>query len=254
MKVPSTLEALLSHWAVPFEALPTGSSEQSDYLVKLGRSRFLIEEKTKFDDPAEERKRARRLETEGRSLVVKPVVRRNRLSAIVNKAASQLESSGTSYIHDFRLVWFNGTGPYAKAHVAQFVAGLYGKVGVTGLRLSARVPCYFFDNSDFFNNASQLDGAVTVHPVEAGVVAWLRLNPLSPRFDSLRRTNFARLFGANVENPLLEEREQRAFIISSDTDRRLEGALLKEIEAKYKMGPLMVFHIGHHHLSVRVSE
>jgi hypothetical protein len=254
MKVPSILEALLNHWAVPFEALPTGAAEQSDYLVPLGRSRFLIEEKTKFDDLAEESQCAQRLETEGRSLVVKPFVRRNRLSAIVNKAASQLESSGTNYPHDFRLVWFNGTGPYAKAHVAQFVAGLYGKVGVTGLRLTARVPCYFFGHSDFFNNSNRLDGAVTVHPVESGVVAWLCLNPLSPRFDGLRRTKFARLFGANVENPLIEERKQRAFIVSSDTDRRLEGALLAEVERKYKTGHLMVFHVGLHHLSVRVNE
>ena len=186
--------------------------------------------------------------------MVKPLIRRNRLSAIVNKAASRLESSGARYTHDFRLVWFNGTGPYAKAHVLQFVASLYGKVGVTGLRLPARVPCYFFGHSDFFNNAARLDGAVTVHPVQGGVVAWFCLNPLSARFESLRRTKLASLFGANVENPIREERERRAFILNSDTDRRQESVLLSEVESKYNTGPLMVFNVGHHTFSVRVGE
>lgn len=254
MQVPSTLEVLLCHWNVPFEPLPTGSHEQSDYLVSLGRSRFLIEEKTKFDDAKEEAERNRRLKNFGRSLVVKPIVRRNRLSGIASKAASQLESSGACYEHDFRLVWFNGTGPYAKAHVMQFSAGLYGKVGVTGLHLPARVPCYFFGHSDFFNHAAQLDGAVTAYPVEGGLVPSLCLNPLSPRFRSIRRTKFAKLFGRNVEDPRLEEREKRAFILESETDRRNESALLAEIERKYKTGPLMVFNVGFHQFSVRVGE
>jgi hypothetical protein len=222
--------------------------------VKLGRSRFLIEEKTKFDNAEEEAERARRLETNKRALVVRPLIRRNRLSAIAKKAASQLESSGACYTHDFKLIWFNGTGPYAKAHVLKFVAGLYGKVGVTGLRLTARVPCYFFGHSDFFNHAARLDGAVTVHPVQGGVVPWLCLNPLSPRFESLRRTKFAGLFGANVENPIREERERRAFILNSDTDRRQESVLLSEVESKYNTGPLMVFNVGLHYFSVRVGE
>lgn len=254
MHVPSTLEVLLDHWNVPFKPLPTGSRKQSDYLVSLGRSRFLIEEKTKFDDAEEEAKRARRLQTDGRALVVKPLVRRNRLSAIASEAASQLESSGTRYDHDFRLVWFNGSGPYAKAHTAQFSAGLYGKVGVTGLHLPARVPCYFFGQSDFFNHAARLDGAVTTYLVEGGIVPTLCLNPLSPRLLSIRRTKFAKLFGRNVEDPLHEEREKRAFILSSDTDRRNEAALLAEIDEKYKTGPLMVFNVGYHHFSVRVGE
>lgn len=254
MQVPSTLEVLLRHWNVSFEPLPTGSKEQSDYLVNLGRSRFLIEEKTKFDDANEEAERSRRLKGDGRALVVKPLVRRNRLSGIASKAASQLASSGASYEHDFRLVWFNGTGPYAKAHVMQFSAGLYGKVGVTGFHLHARVPCYFFGHSDFFNHAVQLDGAVTAYAVEGGLVPTLCLNPLSPRFHSLRRTKFARLFGNNVEDPVREERRKRAFILSSDTDRRNEAVLLSGIEHKYKTGPLMVFNVGYHHFSVQVGE
>jgi hypothetical protein len=254
MQISSTLEVLLHHWNVAFEPLPTGSKEQSDYLVRFGRSRFLIEEKTKFDDTEQEAERARRIKTDGRALVVKPLVRRNRLSAIASKAASQLESSGSRYDHDFRLVWFNGTGPYASAHVMQFRAGLYGKVGVTGLRLPARVPCYFFGHSDFFNHSALLDGAVTVHPVEGGVVPWLCLNSLSPRFEGLRRTRFAKLFGANVEDPFREERQRRAFIADSDTDRRNEAALLAEIERKYKTGPLMQFNVGYHHFSVQVDE
>lgn len=254
MHVPSTLEVLLRHWNVAFEPLPTRSTEQSDYLARLGRSRFLIEEKTKFDDAEQEAERARQLKVDKRALVVKPLVRRNRLSAIASKAASQLEASGSRYDHDFRLVWFNGTGPYAQAHVMQFSAGLYGKVGVTGLRLPARVPCYFFGHSDFFNHAARLDGAVTVHPVQGGVAPWLCLNPLSPRFEGLRRTKFAKLFGVNVEDPSREERERRAFIVDSDTDRRDEAAVLAEIERKYNTGPLMTFNIGYHHLSVQVGE
>ena len=252
MQVPSTLEVLLGHWNVAFEPLPVGSSEQSDYLIALGQSRFLIEEKTKFDDAEEEARRTRRLQVEGRELVVKPIVRRNRLSAIAKKAVSQLESSGARYAHEFRLIWFNGTGPDAKAHAMQFMAGLYGRVGVTGLRLPAVVPCYFFGHSDFFSHADRLDGAIAVYPVPGGLVPHLCLNSLSPRFEGLRRTKFARLFGRNVDNPVRAEREGRAFILDSETDRNDEAALLADVERKYNTGPLMTFNLGYHRFSVRV--
>jgi hypothetical protein len=254
MPVPSMLEALLGHWKVPFDSLPTGSVEQSDYLVKLGRSRFLIEEKTKFDDAEEEANRARQMEAKGRLIVVKPIVRRNRLSAIVRKAASQLESSGRRFAHHFRLVWFNSTGPYAKAHALQFRAGLYGKVGVTGLRLPAVVPCYFFGHSDFFNHADRVDGAIVVHPVQDGLEPWLCLNPLSHRYDSLRRTKLVRLFGRNIDDPLRAERERRAFILDCDIDRSDEAALLAYVERKYDTGPLMTFNIGYQQLAVRLRQ
>jgi len=251
----SVVEQVLKAWRVPFVPIPTADDEQSDFLVTLGRSRILIEEKTKIDDPTQLEVRRKALDSGKTHLVVKPLVRTNRLSGIVGKAVKQLRSSSETYPYDFALVWFTGTGLHGKAYFEQFIATLYGAVGIIELNSPYRRPCYFFQNSDFHRHAEFLDGAVAAHIDSNGrISARLCPNPLSPRVKGLRQTRFAKLFGTAIEKPHAAERSGRAYVLEGDTDRRDEAALLRELQAKYKTAPLQVMHVGYHQFAARASE
>ena len=199
--------------------------------------------------------RSQALATGKTHVVVKPLVRSNRLSGIVGKAVRQLRSSGQTYQYDFSLVWFTGTGLHGSAYYEQFIATLYGTVGIIEMNSPYRLPCYFFQNSEFHRHAAFLDGAVAARLDHEGKLsARLCPNPLSPRFAGLRQTRFAKLFGTAVENPRAAERKGRAYVLNSDTDRRDEATLLRELQAKYKTGPLQVMHVGYHHFAVQARE
>ncbi len=250
----SVAQLLLDHWGVPCVPLPTGGNEQSDFLVTLGRSKILIEEKTKFDDPEKVAKRTRTLASGNLHLNVKPLVRTNRMSGLVRKAVSQLDSSSKQYSHDFRLVWFTGTGPNAEAYYHQFIATLYGTTRIVEMGSQFMRPCYFFRNSEFHRYAASLDGAVAVYLSNGKLSARLCLNPLSTRFGSLLRTKFTKLFGTAVENPVKAQRKRVAYVLDSPTDRANESALLQELQLKYKTRPLMKMDLGFNSLAVAVGK
>ena len=127
-----------------------------------------------------------------------------------------------------------------------------GSVGIIEMNSAYRRPCYFFQNSDFHRHATFLDGAVAAHlDQEGNVSARFCPNPLSPRAKGLRQTQFAKLFGTAVENPRAAERSGLAYVLQSDTDRRDEAALLRELQAKYKTEPLQVMHLGYHHFAAQ---
>lgn len=253
MNTPSVAQHVLDQWNVPLVSLPTGDGEQSDFLATLGRSRFLIEEKTKFDDPNRLEERGRVLAAGKVHLSVKPLVRTNRMSGLVRKAVNQLASSATQYEHDFRLIWFTGTGPHAQAYYEQFIATLYGTTQIIEMDSSFMRPCFFFRNSEFHRYAESLDGAVAAHLSNGKLSARFCLNPLSPRYSGLLRTKFTRLFDTAIENPVKAERRRTAFILSSNTDRANESALLQELQEKYKTRPLMPFDLGFNSVAVAVG-
>ena len=251
----SVVEHMLNAWGVPFVPIPTANDEQSDFLVTLGRSRILIEEKTKIDDPEQLQVRRQALESGKPHLVDKPLVRTNRLSGILGKAVRQLKSSSETYQYDFALVWFTGTGLHGEAYCKQFISTLYGTVGIIEMNSPFRRTCYFFQNSEFHRHAAFLDGAVAAHlDTDGKVSARLCLNPLSSRFKGLQQTKFAKLFGNAVVRPHAQERSGDAYVLRSDTDRRDESALLRELQVKYKTAPLQVMNVDHLHFAMPARE
>ena len=64
-QMPSYAKALLEHWGVAVEDIPTSDAahkQESDFLANFSGVRVLIEEKTKEDDPAYLAQRAEELE------------------------------------------------------------------------------------------------------------------------------------------------------------------------------------------------
>ncbi|MBS0445578.1 MAG: hypothetical protein JSR59_06460 [Proteobacteria bacterium] len=92
MTTPSYARLLLEHWGIGVADIPTSDKEEADFLATFGSAKVLIEEKTKLDDPAQLAERAKVLDAGEIHAASVPLLRDNRLSGIVSKAARQRHS------------------------------------------------------------------------------------------------------------------------------------------------------------------
>lgn len=252
MATLSYAKLLLEHWGIAVSDIPTSAKGESDFIATFGTCKVLIEEKTKTDNPDRLLQRNDSLakgEVHGAST---PLVRNNRLSGLVGKAANQLLSS-SGQEHNFRLIWFTGTGIDAEAKFHQFIATLYGTTHICEMNASHYRRCYFFRNSDFYRYAKIIDGAIVAYVSGSSISAKLCLNPLSPQFGELRNSPVVLPFGTAVEDPIALEREKEVFVVNSDIDRNDEGALLAFLQSKYETLPLMKIDLGYTSASILLA-
>jgi hypothetical protein len=125
------------------------NDERADFFLDDGSSRILLELKIKGDDSDETQTRSGILETGNVYQRSESSLRRNRISALIKKAASQLQK--TPLEADFRVVWFHCAGRYGQNHETRSVATLYGRRMLIHTEKKLK-DCwgYYFDNSDFF--------------------------------------------------------------------------------------------------------
>lgn len=252
MTTISYARALLEHWGFVVEDIPTSDRElrkEADFAATYRDVRVLIEEKIKEEDPA---RRVARESTHRDGLLhveALPLVRDETVSGVIRRAAKQLKSS-SRLRHDFRLLWFTATGPTAQGKYEQFMSTVYGRTNVLEMNADGYRRCYFFRHGDFYRRAGVIDGAVAAHTDGRKITARLCLNPLSPSFDQLRRSELLKPFGTAVEDPLALEAQGLALILDSDLDRNAEGPLLEYLQNKYKTGPLMKIDLGYTRASV----
>lgn len=245
--MPSYAKALLEHWGVTVQDIPTSDAQQkqeSDFLADFSGVRVLIEEKTKEDDPAYLSQRTQELEDGLIHAASLPIRRDETLSGLIRDASHQLRSSSDKQ-HDFRLMWFTATGPLAVGKYEQFMATLYGRTNILEMSASGYRRCYYFRHADFFRRAEVIDGAVVAHTDGQSISAKLCLNSLSPRFQALRNSPVLTPFGTSVEDPESLEAEGMAFVLDAVLDRKNEGPLLEYLKQKYGTGPLMKFDLGY---------
>ncbi len=252
----SYAKALLEHWGVTVEDIPTSDAQEkqeSDFLANFSGVRVLIEEKTKEDDPTYLAKRAQELEDGQIHAATLPLRRDETLSGLVRDASRQLRSSSDKP-HDFRLMWFTATGPLAVGKYEQFMATLYGRTNILEMNASDYRRCYYFRHADFFRRAGVIDGAVVAHTDGRSISARLCLNSLSSRFEALRKSHVLKPFGTAVEDPQSLEAEGIAFVLDAELDRKQEGPLLSYLQHKYATGPLMKFDLGYTNASILASK
>ena len=248
----SYAKALLEHWGVAVEDIPTSDAlgkQEADFLASFSGVPVLIEEKTKEDDPAYLAQRALELESGQIHAATLPLRRDETLSGLVRDASHQLRSTSDKP-HAFRLMWFTATGAQAEGKYEQFMATLYGRTNILEMNASGYRRCYYFRHADFFRRAGVIDGAVVAHTDGKSVSAQLCLNSLSPRFQALRKSPVLRPFGTAVEDPEALEAEGTAFILDAPLDRKEEGPLLAYLQQKYATGPLMKFDLGYTSASI----
>jgi len=250
----SHARALLQHWGVRVEDIPTSDLEEkkeADFLATFGPTRVLIEEKTKEDDSEYLAHRARELNSGDVHGITLPIRRDETISGIVRDASKQLKSS-SNLPHDFRLMWFTATGVTARGKFEQFMATLYGRTNILEMNALGYRRCYFFRNADFFRRSAVIDGAVAAHTNGTSISTKLCLNPLSPRYEQLKASEVLKPFNEAIEDPIEMEKSESAFILDAAIDRKNEAELLKFLQEKYRTGPLMKFDLGYTSASILV--
>jgi hypothetical protein len=249
----SFARALLRHWGVTVEDIPTSEKKEADFLASFNTVRVLIEEKTKEDDPDYLDTRAKELEKGEIHAAAFPLVRNETLSGIIRNASNQLRSSSDTP-HDFRLLWFTATGVQAQAKYEQFMSTLYGRTNIVEMGTNTFRRCYYFRNADFFRRAGEIDGAVAAYTDDTSITAKLCLNSLSPNYLALQQSSVIRHFASAVEDPVELEASGGAMILDTDLNRKDEGPLLSYLQSKYKTRPLMTFDLGYTSASVLVAK
>ena len=224
---------VLQQWGATVEPLPTSDKEESDWLAQLEGCSLLVEEKTKFDDPASLAARAAAFAAGQVHGSITPVTHNNRISGIVRKAASQLRSTAPDMTHDLRILWFTGIGHSGEARHHQFMATLYGSTRIFELDRPVMKPCYFFRNSDFFRYREYLDGAVAAYVHENNVTMKLCLNPCSSTCDALGESPYAKRFKLGLVDPVAEENAGEAYIVDADIARSDEPTIIQFLEQEY---------------------
>jgi hypothetical protein len=219
--------------------IPEVETQTPDLAVEKEGQRFLVEIKTKEDDPQE---LADRLEVLRRGQIADsatPFIPQNTISRIIKKAAEQLLAYPDE-TNAFRLVWLLALGSDANGQYEQFRSTLYGLTNVVGPDNPTLIPCYYLHHSGFFRWRNSLDGAVIATPEGAE----LCLNTFSPRYEEFKYSEVGRMFGTSVVDPLELERKGKTYLADCEIDRNDENAVLSYAARKYNRPALMTFNMG----------
>ncbi|MFC5579202.1 hypothetical protein ACFPOA_14405 [Lysobacter niabensis] len=233
MKISSVAEVMLKKWGASPQAISTSDKEESDWIAEIDGFRVLVEEKTKLDNPEFVAARETTLAKGEVFGAVTSLAPNNRLSAIVRKGASQLDSSSVSTAHDARILWLTAIGREAGARWEQAFSTLYGSTKVYEIGKGEMRNCYFFHHSAFFRFRAHLDGAVIGCLRGSELTLRFCLNPYSERWLKLRASPFGALFPTGLIDPVEEEARGRAYLADTDIDRRDSGAVLDFVSKKY---------------------
>jgi hypothetical protein len=229
----SVATQVLEAWGAKVISLPASSQEGCDLFAEMDGVRLLVEEKTKFDDPAAVLARSEALASGSVHGSTLPLRGNNRISGIVRKASKQLSSTGAQMPHDLRVVWFTGVGFDAQAKHFQFISTLYGSTRIFEIERPGMRECYFFRNSDFYRYRDHLDGAVAAYVEGQTVTVKLCLNPYAEAWEALRDSPYARRFKVGLIDPVAEEAAGHAYIADSDMPRTDDASILRFLEQKY---------------------
>ena len=248
MDVEDAVRATLETWGFRVEKIPETDVPTPDFIVCDDSAAYLVEVKTRGDDPALTRARdqvLRRGEVFTESLAL---VRHNRISSIIGHANRQL----AKFMNDdqvFRVVWVVVTGRATDAKCLQIQASLYGSTTIIDFEsVSNGFECYYFRESDFFRDRDVLDGAV-VSNLDSGKLC---LNTLSPRYITFKHAKLAAQFAAGLVDPVAQEAAGTAFIVDSDIDRKNQAAVIEYLQRKYKRVRLMNIDLGYHSAAIAV--
>ncbi|NGP53250.1 hypothetical protein [Thioalkalivibrio sp. XN8] len=241
---------ILEHLGATVTRIPREPGKTPDFYAEIGGTRYLIELKSKGEDPIRE---AARNVTLGRGDIAEDhdtAERKNVISGLVADAVKQLRAFEARPV-DFRLVWLLGWGRLRRLYFDQFEAALYGTTTIAdfgpGADEYAR-PCYYFGLNDFHRHREVLDGAVIWCDNEGKLL----LNDLSDRYAALRESALARAMAGGCIDPRDKERNREAYYIDGDVDRRDEGAVLAYLREKYGRNKLINITMQYHGAAVLV--
>lgn len=230
MNYEPSVQHFFESYGYRVEKIPQEEDESPDFLIFDSVWSYLLELKTKFPSEAQIEERRKTLETKNVYIIHEPTIRKNTFSGIIKKAKDQLKKPKAPQ-DVLRLVWLLvATSDWADAQMHQFEATLYGSTRVVDTTNGRSGDCFFFHNSDFFLFRDVLDAAI----VSTESKLKLLLNPLSPRYERMKKSSLSKHLRNAVVDPIQLEKECRAFLVEGDVDRSDKEAVLQHLREKYK--------------------
>lgn len=204
-------------------------ARRPDVAVRLGEELYLIEQKSKGDDPNE---REREMEALRQTRIIdraKPLRPRSVLSGILEDAIEQIEAHPDA-ANAFKIVWVTAWGVWRHANADSLIKGLYGLRHVFDVddHGGEMQDCYYLGFSDFERYA-EIDAVVIVDGESLQILA----NEFSPRYERFLQSQFVERSRQGVRDPRAHVATGNAFSLRGwDGDRRDVRAGLVELAGR----------------------
>ena len=214
--------------------------ESPDFIIEYAGEKILIELKTKVDDKELIKARETAFENDVPYERATVIARSNPISKRIRKAADQLSSYKQKLKADHCFVFLLANGEYQSEQIGKFEASLYGDKDIIpmGDDFDRGIKkCYYYTNSDFFNNRMVLDGAFVLGRNGGR----LCINSVSDNYESVTRSKFVERFRPGVLDPNELENKGSAFVMDALIDRSDEDALKKYLCEKYSLNHIVPF-------------
>lgn len=220
--------------------IPESSEESPDFLIECGDERILVELKTKVDNNDLIEKIERHFEKDEifqRSTII---ARSNAISKRIRKASNQLSTQKEKLEADYCYVFLLANGKYQSEQLGVFETSLYGDKYIIPMEgdFDKRIKrCFYYTNSDFFNNREVLNGAFIL----GGKFGRLCVNSVSSNYLKVVKSAFVDVFRPGVLDPVELEKEGKAYIVDTDIDRSDDQALKEYLCEKYHLNKIVPF-------------
>lgn len=224
------LTDFLTEHGFTVERIPASDDEKRpDLAIRRDGELYLVEQKTKGDDPTEREAEREALKQTPIIDRAKPLRPRNRLSAILNDALKQIEAHPDAD-RAFKMVWITLWGVWSEANSEALFKGLYGATNVFDVDSDAEEMsrCYYMGYSDLLR-LKEIDAVVVVD----GRTMQIFANEFSPRYEAFMQSNFVETFRPGVLDPRAVVESGDAYsLIDFEGDRRDSEACLDHLAAQ----------------------
>ena len=224
---------------------PLNDERRPDLIATFGEELYLIEQKTKGDDPDEREREFESLKTEKIIDRAKPLQPRGALSAILRDALQQIEAHPDAP-RAFKVVWMTTWGDWRRANTDSLFKGLYGSQYVFDVDNSGQgmKDCYYIGFSDF-RRYCEIDAVVVVD----GDTLQVLVNEFSPRYDAFIASRLLHAFRQGTHNPRSVVADGDAYSLSDYAgDRRDSEACLAELASRLGVDRMMVMPMNELHV------
>lgn len=244
------INVLISIGLTAYKIEEDNESKTPDILVESDNSKILIEVKTKFDNPNYEANKNERLINGEIVFESMDSKRKNTFSSIIKDACEQLRAKKD--IADYYILWLMVSNSEVEITMKRFYSTLYGSVDVLdwGKAEKKLRPCFFFENSEFYNHKDILDGAV-VSNYEKSIFC---INNLSDNYPTILNTKIVDFFKDSLIDPISYEKNQAGYIIDSEIDRKNGKEVIKYLQKKYNNKKLIECNLEQHTATIHIKK
>jgi len=245
------MTAFLEEHGFTVERIPEDrNARRPDVVVRHGDELYLVEQKSKGDDPSE---RAREMEALQQTKIIdraKPLCHRGVFSGILADALEQIEAHPDATIA-FKIVWVTAWGVWRHANSVSLIKGLYGLRHVFDEddHGGEMQDCYYLGFADF-ERFSEIDAVVIVDGESLRILA----NEFSPRYERFLQSQFAERFRQAVRDPRAHVASGNAYSLRGwDGDRRDVRAGLDELAARLGVRRMDTMDMNEFHVVANVD-